>query len=334
MTTLNTPIANTNIAGNMTINMQLVSSGQAGATVYQRQSGAGFGNNTSQIFEVSGATLVTADYLPLTSTPTVLTVPNTTSPPVNITGTMLTGDIATYFCTNALLAGQFVTVVNSSNGSTFNVSAQPILRATPTYFTVAVTHADILYAAETSASATVAGGISMLYVENLSADQGVSVSWTPLGSSNETVVTLGPGGVIAMSFPGSDSSLPGSPLPGFPAGNGGISGVKLSAIASASSIPAQIINDQITSNVATYFTSAPHGFSVGQLVTTTGLSNASGAFNVTSQPILSVGEAFGISGTTTFTVGLVHANVAAAADAGDAVAIVAGDPAASYAILG
>ena len=152
----------------------------------------------------------------------------------------------------------------------------------------------------------------MAYVENLSSDQAVAISWTPLGGSNESVISLGPGAVFSMAFPG---------------GHGGISGLKLAAIASAQSIPSQIVSDLLNLNVANYTTAAPHGYSVGQLVTITGLSNGA-ALNVTNQPIQSILSPFG------FTVGIIHANITGGSDTGDAVVTTVNDPAVAYAILG
>lgn len=67
-----------------------------------------------------------------------------------ITNTSLTSNVATYTSANTFTAGNTVTVTGSTNGgSTFNVTNQPVVSASGTQFTVAITHANIGSAPDT-----------------------------------------------------------------------------------------------------------------------------------------------------------------------------------------
>lgn len=71
-----------------------------------------------------------------------------------------------------------------------------------------------------------------------------------------------------------------------------------------------ITNDSLANGLATYTTSAAHGLVAGTLVTTSGLSNGGGIYNVTSQPVFSVPT------STTFTIQINSVPIASAADSG------------------
>lgn len=74
---------------------------------------------------------------------------------------------------------------------------------------------------------------------------------------------------------------------------------------------ASITNTALTSNVATY--TAPNTFKVGDTATVIGTTNGAGVFNVTLQPIIAATPA-------SFSIALVNANIASAADTGTATA--------------
>lgn len=77
-----------------------------------------------------------------------------------------------------------------------------------------------------------------------------------------------------------------------------------------SGVSATLSNTVLASTIATYTTTAPHGYSVGQLVTVTGSTNDA-TFNVTNAPITAVTA-------NTFTVNIAHDDITSAADAGTA----------------
>lgn len=61
-----------------------------------------------------------------------------------ITNTSLTSNVATYTASNTLSAGQYVNVFNTSNGSgVFNVTNQPVVSASATEFTIAITNTNV-----------------------------------------------------------------------------------------------------------------------------------------------------------------------------------------------
>lgn len=67
-----------------------------------------------------------------------------------ITNTALTGNVATYTALNSFVAGTNVTITGTTNGAgTFNVTNQPIVAASGTQFTIAITHANVGTAADT-----------------------------------------------------------------------------------------------------------------------------------------------------------------------------------------
>lgn len=83
----------------------------------------------------------------------------------------------------------------------------------------------------------------------------------------------------------------------------------------------RISNTALATNVATYTVQMVEGNIPvpGQLVTVSGSTNGGTTFNVTNQPIVSVGT-FSAAGVGTFTVAITHANIASAPDQGSAVA--------------
>lgn len=87
----------------------------------------------------------------------------------------------------------------------------------------------------------------------------------------------------------------------------------------------QVTNTALTSNVATYTVNMVSGPlpAVGQLVAVVATTNGSGAFNITTLPVASVGSFTTTNGVTsgTFTVAVTHANVTSAADSGLAVGL-------------
>jgi hypothetical protein len=71
-------------------------------------------------------------------------------PAATITNTALTSNLATYTAANKFVNGNLVTVTGTTNGAgVFNVTAQPIVTATATSFTVAITNANIGSAGDT-----------------------------------------------------------------------------------------------------------------------------------------------------------------------------------------
>lgn len=98
-----------------------------------------------------------------------------------ITNTVLVSNVATYTAANAFTVGDTVTVTGATNGGgTFNITLQPVVSASATQFTVAITHADVGTAVDTGTATS--GKIS-----EIPAIQNV------LGSGNES----GPPGMIA-----------------------------------------------------------------------------------------------------------------------------------------
>lgn len=70
-------------------------------------------------------------------------------PAATITNTSLTSNVATYTAANSFAAGDKVTTTGCTNGgSVFNVTYRPIVAATATQFTVAITNGNISSAAE------------------------------------------------------------------------------------------------------------------------------------------------------------------------------------------
>jgi hypothetical protein len=153
-------------------------------------------------------------------------------------------------------------------------------------------------------------GANMAYIQNTGVGV-VFVSWTQTGQpSASTIIELQPLSMItfAQEF-----------------GSGGITSLKISG---ADVFDAIITNDALVSDVATYTTSAPHSFAEGMLVSTAGLSNGSGIFNVTSQVITSIPT------PTTFTIALFGNDVSFASDAGNAAVQAVPGLCVSYALLG
>jgi hypothetical protein len=249
----------------------------------------------NQLFSVFGNELITAlnQFIP----PGGITVqmPNNGSgQTVQVTGTFLSDNLATYTYipgTATLVAGQNISVVNATNSGVFNISNLVIqdvftntnLAGAPiNQFTVAISNPDIPFAQEYVATATTSG-VSLVYLRNAGSGV-VNVTWTPSGGTSETVMPLPPGAEITMTFP---------------PGNAGITALSFSSDTLQSDV---VTNVALTSNVATLTTQTYHGFQVGQLVTTTGITNSGGAFNVTLQQITAVTN-------NTFSFVLVHANV-------------------------
>jgi len=274
------------ISGSAVITLGL--SNPAGQVVFSRQ---------NQTFPVFGNELITAlnQFIP----PGGITVqmPNNGSGQTfQITQTSLANGIATYTYTPVsgvtLTAGQNVTVINSVNGSVFNVTNQTILDVTTNLspaqvvtfeFTVAVASSDIGNAQEYVATATTSG-ISLLYLRN--AGNGVvNVTWTPSGIGSETVLPMPAGAQVTMTFP---------------QGNAGITALSFSSDILLADV---VTNVALNYDIATLTTRDYHGFAVGQLVTTTGITNNAGLFNVTLLPITAVTN-------NTFSFVLVHAPVA------------------------
>jgi hypothetical protein len=282
------------ISGNVVINISLVDTQLR--PVFTRQSipGGSGGQAPQQTFPVFGNELITALNQHVPPGGVTISLPSGSGQTVAVTATSLADNIATYTFTPVagvtIEAGQNISVINCTNNSVFNVTNAVILNATVNQFTVAITNADIASAAETVASATTSG-VSMVYLRNVG-NGTINVTWTPSGGASEVVLPLPAGAEIMMTFPD---------------GNCGITALSLSSNILQS---ATVTNVALTSNVATLTTATSHGFSVGQLVTTTGITNNSNLFDVTAQLITS------IPSPTTFTFVLVHANVNSAAATG------------------
>jgi hypothetical protein len=273
------------ITGNVVITATLTNAN--GQSVYNRQ---------NQTFPVFGNELKTATYDYIPPGGITITLPaNGSGNTVQIVDTFLADGIATYtfvppISGTPLSAGQNVSVINCVNGSAFNITNQVILNVTSNQFTVAVTHADISQAQEYVATATTSG-VSFIYMRNSGAAV-INVIWTPIGGMSETVLPLPPGAEVTMTFPN---------------GNAGINALSFSSdITIQSDIVTQV---SLLYDVATLTTQNYHGFSVGQLVTTTGITNNAGLFNVTTQLITAVTN-------TTFSFVLVNANIPQAAATG------------------
>lgn len=79
--------------------------------------------------------------------------PHTIGPGALITATSLTSNVATYTAANNFVVAQRVTVTGTANGGgVLNVTGALITLASPTSFSVALTHADITPAADTGAA--------------------------------------------------------------------------------------------------------------------------------------------------------------------------------------
>lgn len=75
---------------------------------------------------------------------------------VDITNTALTSNVATYTADNTFVIGQIVTVTGTANGGgVYNVTRQPVVTATPTTFTIAIIHGNVVSGADTG---TAGGG--------------------------------------------------------------------------------------------------------------------------------------------------------------------------------
>lgn len=85
-----------------------------------------------------------------TSVPTFGFIEKASSiPAASVTSTSLTGNVATYIAANSFTAGHYVTVTGCTNGgAVLNVTYQPIVAATATSFTVAITNGNLSSQAE------------------------------------------------------------------------------------------------------------------------------------------------------------------------------------------
>jgi hypothetical protein len=82
------------------------------------------------------------------------------TPAASITNTSLTSNVATYLAVNNFTAGNTVTVTGTQNGTggVFNVINQPILAATGTQFTVAITSGNV--SASTDFGTAISGNVT------------------------------------------------------------------------------------------------------------------------------------------------------------------------------
>jgi hypothetical protein len=276
------------ITGKVTVNITL--NNQQGGNVYSRVSTP---PTALQTFPVFGNELLTALNLSVPPGGVSVTLPSGSGSTVEVVATSLADGIATYTYTldpnNPLVAGQNVSVVNCVNNSVFNITNAVILNVNGDQFTVAISNADIGQATEYVATASTSG-ISMLYLRNAGPNT-VNVTWTPSGGNSEAILPLPAGGTVTLTFPNANS---------------GITALSFSSDILAS---AEVTNVALTTDVATLTTATYHGFSVGELVTTTGITNNSNLFNVTAQLITAVTP-------TTFSFVLVHGNVASTAATG------------------
>jgi hypothetical protein len=276
------------ITGKVTVNITL--NNQQGGNVYSRVSTP---PTALQTFPVFGNELLTALNLSIPPGGVSVTLPSGSGATVEVIATSLADGIATYTFVpdpnNQLNAGQNVSVVNCVNNAVFNITNGVILNVNGNQFTVAVSNADIGYAAEYVATATTSG-ISMLYLRNAGPNT-INITWTPSGGTTEAILPLPAGGTVTLTFPNANS---------------GIVALSFSSDTLAS---AEVTNVALTNSVATLTTATYHGFSVGELVTTTGITNNSNLFNVTAQLITAVTP-------TTFSFALYHANVTSAAATG------------------
>jgi hypothetical protein len=114
-------------------------------------------------------------------------------PAASITNTSLTGNIATYTAANRFSVGDKVTVVNTTNGSgIFNISYQPILTATSTQFTVAITNSNVSSAADIGTS--IAGRVfeigQIVNVLGSGSELGTPSSIAPQLDNNSGLITF------------------------------------------------------------------------------------------------------------------------------------------------
>lgn len=115
-------------------------------------------------------------------------------PGASITATSLTSNIATFTAANSFTAGDYVTTTGCTNsGTTFNVTYQPILTASATQFTVAITHANVGSVAE-SAGVAISGVAqeitNMANVLGKGTEQGPPNALAPQIDNNSGTITF------------------------------------------------------------------------------------------------------------------------------------------------